>query len=64
MDAMARSLIRQGQLSSGRQVRSFGDDRTCAIVSCDTRLSRYNPDPYCWVHSDPSLPPAAKRTRE
>jgi hypothetical protein len=61
---VVRSLIKHGQVGSGRAVRSFGEDRTCAVLGCDTKLSRYNPDPYCWVHADRSLPSAAKRTRE
>jgi hypothetical protein len=31
-------------------VRSFGENRTCGAAGCDTRLSRYNPDDYCFVH--------------
>jgi hypothetical protein len=31
-------------------VRSFGGDRTCTATGCDTKLSRYNPDDYCFVH--------------
>jgi hypothetical protein len=25
-------------------------------LGCDTRLSRYNPDAYCFVHRDQVLP--------
>jgi hypothetical protein len=31
-------------------VRSFGNARTCAADGCATRLSRYNPAPYCYLH--------------
>jgi hypothetical protein len=31
-------------------VRSFGSARTCAADSCQTKLSRYNPDSFCSVH--------------
>jgi hypothetical protein len=33
-------------------VRSFGEDRSCAASGCDTRLSRYNPDDYCFAHRE------------
>jgi hypothetical protein len=33
-------------------VRSFGEDRTCTAAGCGTRLSRYNPDDYCFVHRE------------
>jgi|GEM_PF-6301995 hypothetical protein len=42
--------------SSTLAVRSFGEDRTCTALGCDTRLSRYNPDAYCFVHRDQVLP--------
>jgi hypothetical protein len=32
------------------EVRSFGEARVCAADSCQTQLSRYNPDSYCSVH--------------
>jgi hypothetical protein len=32
------------------EVRSFGVQRVCAAESCQTTLSRYNPDSYCSVH--------------
>lgn len=32
------------------EVRSFGEERTCAAEGCETKLSRYNPDVYCSVH--------------
>jgi hypothetical protein len=32
------------------EVRSFGKARVCAAESCQTTLSRYNPDDYCSVH--------------
>jgi hypothetical protein len=31
---------------------SFGENRTCRASACDTTLSRYNPDAYCFVHRD------------
>ena len=30
--------------------RQSAPNRTCAFVGCDTILSRFNEDPYCWVH--------------
>jgi hypothetical protein len=32
--------------------RSFGENRTCIASGCDTTLSRYNPDDFCFVHRD------------
>jgi hypothetical protein len=32
------------------QPRQTAPNRTCAFVGCDTILSRFNEDPYCWVH--------------
>jgi hypothetical protein len=32
------------------QPRQSAPNRTCAFVGCDTILSRFNEDPYCWVH--------------
>jgi hypothetical protein len=37
-------------------IRSFGENRTCAARRCATRLSRYNPDDFCFVHRD-QVPP-------
>jgi hypothetical protein len=42
--------------SSRPEVRSFGEDRICTAAGCETRLSRYNPDDYCFVHRD-QVPP-------
>jgi hypothetical protein len=42
--------------SSAPAVRSFGEDRTCTASGCHTRLSRYNPDDYCFVHRE-QVPP-------
>jgi hypothetical protein len=49
MAATRRSAIRP---SSTPVIRSFGQDRICTASDCDTRLSRYNPDDYCFVHRD------------
>jgi hypothetical protein len=35
-----------------RTVRSFGENRICEAPGCDTKLSRYNPDPCCFAHRD------------
>lgn len=32
-------------------IRTFGAERVCAADACDVRLSRYNPDAYCSLHS-------------
>jgi hypothetical protein len=49
MAAARRSAIRP---STSPVIRSFGEDRICTASGCDTRLSRYNPDDYCFVHRD------------
>jgi hypothetical protein len=55
--AMARTRSSNPiQPSSTPAVRSFGEDRTCTASGCHTRLSRYNPDAYCFVHRDQVLP--------
>jgi hypothetical protein len=41
--------VRPGKTPS---IRSFGEHRTCTASGCDTTLSRYNPDDYCFVHRD------------
>jgi hypothetical protein len=33
-------------------VPSFGENRLCLFLDCATRLSRYNPEEYCFVHRD------------
>jgi hypothetical protein len=43
---------RNGSEGGGRVVRSFGENRTCAAQECRTRLSRYNPDEWCFAHRD------------
>jgi hypothetical protein len=49
MAARRRSVIRP---TSTPEIRSFGEDRICTASDCDTRLSRYNPDDYCFAHRD------------
>jgi hypothetical protein len=39
------------KVDSGRPSRAFAQGRTCRAPGCTTRLSRYNPDPYCSVHT-------------
>jgi hypothetical protein len=48
--AMARSYSNRGWPDSKRIIRSFGDNRICAARRCATRLSRYNPDDFCFAH--------------
>jgi hypothetical protein len=38
----------------GSRVRvvTFEKDRVCAITDCATRLSIYNPDPFCALHTE------------
>lgn len=30
--------------------RAYPPGRICRSAACDTRLSIYNAEPYCWVH--------------
>jgi hypothetical protein len=53
---MARSYGNRGWPDGKRIIRSFGENRTCAARRCATRLSRYNPDDFCFVHRD-QVPP-------
>jgi hypothetical protein len=48
--AMARIQKNRGIPEGKRAIRSFGDDRVCAARSCQTKLSRYNPDDCCSIH--------------
>jgi hypothetical protein len=47
---MARIHSNRGWPDGKRAVRSFGDNRICAARSCQTKLSRYNPDDWCSIH--------------
>jgi hypothetical protein len=49
---MARTRSNQGWLDSKAMIRSFGENRICSAPECLTRLSRYNPDDWCYVHRD------------
>jgi hypothetical protein len=44
-------------------VRNFGNARTCAADGCATRLSRYNPAPYCYLHKGWDLEPRTRPGR-
>jgi hypothetical protein len=35
------------------RVRRFASGRVCEEAGCTTRLSMYNPSPWCWVHDSP-----------
>jgi hypothetical protein len=48
--AMARIQKNRGIPDGKRAIRSFGNDRVCAARSCQTKLSRYNPDECCSIH--------------
>lgn len=37
-------------LVTGRAPTTFAQGRRCAHASCDTRLSRYNPEDTCTLH--------------
>ena len=34
-----------------RRPRTYGEDRVCGEGSCDTRLSRYNRESFCFQHA-------------
>jgi hypothetical protein len=49
-----KTLVYPEAVRGGRgRVTSYGDDRTCAVPGCPTKLSRYNNSPLCWVHDRP-----------
>jgi hypothetical protein len=37
--------------AQSEQVRQFGADRICKFLTCNVKLSRYNPEAFCGVHS-------------
>jgi hypothetical protein len=49
---MARTHSNRGWPDGKRMIRSFGESRICAAPGCLTRLSRYNPDDWCFIHRD------------
>lgn len=52
MDATPRRRIERAMsLQNGKPVAQYGEAvRSCAYPSCNTRLSRYNPNPCCGSH--------------
>ena len=34
-----------------RRPKTYGDERVCAESECETRLSRYNRETFCFTHS-------------
>jgi hypothetical protein len=53
---MARTYSNRGWPDGKRIIRSFAEGRVCAERECQTQLSRYNPDDWCFAHRD-QLPP-------
>jgi hypothetical protein len=49
---MARKHSNLGWSGGKQLIRSFGENRVCAAPACTTRLSRYNPEDWCYVHRD------------
>jgi hypothetical protein len=49
---MARTYSNRGWPDAKRMIRSFGENRICAARACLTKLSRYNPDDWCFAHRD------------
>ncbi len=58
---MARIQKNRGIPDGKRAIRSFGDDRVCAARSCQTKLSRYNPDDCCSIHQIHAPGPQPRR---
>jgi hypothetical protein len=55
---------RNGGLPDSRgSVRSFGENRICVAPDCRTKLSRYNPDDWCFAHRDQVPPHPVQRRR-
>jgi hypothetical protein len=40
------------ELVHGPPARTFGRGRVCSRAGCGTKLSLYNPNPRCWMHSN------------
>jgi hypothetical protein len=49
---MAKTRGNAGWVDGKRLIPSFGENRVCAAPSCTTKLSRYNPDDWCYIHRD------------
>lgn len=45
--------IRGRPVRNETQRETYPPNRTCKETNCDTRLSQYNPDPYCYTHRKP-----------
>jgi hypothetical protein len=59
---MARTHSDRGWPDPKRMIRSFGEDRVCSSPDCRTKLSRYNPDDWCFSHRHQvPLRPAERR---
>ncbi len=58
--ASTEDRIGAQRVGSEARPPSYAGGRVCAQRSCGTRLSIYNPDPYCALHS---LPIAVERRR-
>jgi hypothetical protein len=59
---MARRQSNRGLPEPKRVIRSFGEDRVCSARDCRTKLSRYNPDDWCFSHRHQvPLRPAERR---
>jgi len=39
-----------------RRPKTFGEDRVCEVASCDTRLSKYNRNDFCFQHAPARYP--------
>jgi hypothetical protein len=50
---MGRRRIVGTELVGGRSARTYGRGRVCSAAGCGTRLSLYNPNSRCWIHSNP-----------
>lgn len=49
------NLSMRGELAKkidGKKSKMYPNDRICQETGCETKLSVYNKEPYCWQHSD------------
>jgi hypothetical protein len=47
-----RRGIRGTELVHGPSATTFARGRVCPTAGCKTKLSVYNPNSHCWVHSN------------
>lgn len=58
-----RRVERAMSLSSGKPMVQFQTARSCAYPGCQTKLSRYNPNPCCAMHGGWADEEGGRRSR-